>query len=193
MENENMEQVEVKNEGKVQEVENIEVDNAITENDSDKFTEEISKKIQSETDKVRTEYTKKIKALEEQLKELQPVEPTEEEKALQDKLQALEQKEKEIAKKEMEIKVAETLSKNGLPQQLNKYLSIEEVQDVESYLQEFKEIINSQIANSNSTYKPNNHKGQSESISKDQFAKMSYSDRLNLFKTNEELYKQLSK
>lgn len=120
-------------------------------------------------------------------------------KELQDKLQALEQKEKEIAKKEkeiarkeMELKLTETLNKNGLPQQLSKYLNIEGVEDVESYIKEVKEVLNIQLSNAN-TYKPNAHKGQTEGITKEQFNKMSYVDRLNLFKTNEELYKQLSK
>ena len=113
-------------------------------------------------------------------------------KELQDKLQALEQKEKEIARKEMELKLTETLNKNGLPQQLSKYLNIEGVEDVESYIKEVKEVLNIQLSNAN-TYKPNAHKGQTEGITKEQFNKMSYVDRLNLFKTNEELYKQLSK
>lgn len=169
------------NEGKVQEVKS-----AVPQNDS-----ELSKKIQSAEDRVRTEYTKKIKALEEQLKELQPKELSTEEKALQDKLQALEQKEKEIARKEMELKVSETLKNNGLPQQLSKYLNLQGVEDVESYLGEIKEVLNIQL--STNTYKPNAHKGTTEGITKEQFNRMSYVDRLNLFKNNEELYKQLSK
>ncbi len=180
MENlENMEQV-TQNEGKVQEKES-----AVIENDS-----ELSKKIQSAEDRVRTEYSKKIKALEEQLKELQPKELSTEEKAFQDKLQALEQKEKEIARKEMEIKVSETLKNNGLDAQLSKYLNLQGVEDIESYIKEIKEVLNIQL--STNTYKPNAHKG-TEGITKEQFNKMSYADRLNLFKNNEELYKQLSK
>ena len=181
MENlENMEQV-TQNEEKVKEVADPK------DNDT-----ELIKKIQSAEDRVRTKYIKKIKALEEQLKELKPKELSAEEKALQDKLKALEQREKEIARKEMEIKVSETLRKNGLDAQLSKYLNLQGVEDVESYIKEIKEVLNSQFSNTN-IYKPNAHKRQTEGITKEQFNKMSYVDRLNLFKTNEELYKQLSK
>jgi hypothetical protein len=118
-------------------------------------------------------------------------------KELQDKLQALKKrekelakKEKEIARKEMEIKVSETLRKNGLDAKLGKYLNIEGVEDVEGYVKEIKEVLGSQMQQ---TYKPNAHKGTTEGITKEQFNKMSYADRLNLFKNNKELYEQLSK
>lgn len=180
MENlENMEQV-TQNEGKVKEVADPK------DNDT-----ELIKKIQSAEDRVRTKYIKKIKALEEQLKELKPKELSAEEKALQDKLQALEQREKEIARREMELKVCETLRKNGLDAQLSKYLNLQGVEDIESYIQEIKAVLGSQL--STNTYKPNAHKGQTEGITKEQFNRMSYVDRLNLFKSNEELYRQLSK
>src|SRR3712207_5477538 len=92
------------------------------------FTEEeVNKLKQSAEDKVRTEYTKRIKALESELKEYKPKTLTEEEKSLQDKLKAIEDKEKELAKKEMEFKMAETLENNGLTKQLAKYLNLQGV------------------------------------------------------------------
>lgn len=74
------------------------------------FTEEeVNKLKQSAEDKVRTEYTKRIKALESELKEYKPKTLTDEEKALQDKIKALEDKEKELEFKERNIKLQDTL------------------------------------------------------------------------------------
>lgn len=157
------------------------------------FTEEeVNKLKQSAEDKVRTEYTKRIKALENELTELRPKTLTDEEKALQDKIKALEDKEKELEFKERNIKLQDTLKNNGLDRQLAKYLNLQGVEDIESYVGEVADVLKSQTKNSN-TYKPNTHKSKDNSITKEQFSKMSYADRLNLFKTNEELYKQLSK
>ncbi|WP_373845618.1 DUF4355 domain-containing protein, partial [Clostridium sp.] len=98
------------------------------------FTEEeVLRKLQSETDRVRTEYTKKIKDMENKIKELTPVEKTPEQIELEQRIKALEDKEKEISKKELELKVSETLENNGLPKQLSKYLNLG-TDDVESYV-----------------------------------------------------------
>lgn len=182
-------------ENQVETVETVEneVENVEEVKETRTFTEEeVNKLKQSAEDKVRTEYTKRIKALESELKEYKPRTLTDEEKALQDKIKALEDKEKELEFKERNIKLQDTLKNNGLDAQLAKYLNLQGVQDIESYVGEVAEVLKTQIKNSN-TYKPNAHKSEDNSITKAQFSKMSYADRLNLFKTNEELYKQLSK
>ncbi|WP_052113122.1 hypothetical protein [Clostridium novyi] len=172
------------------EVENVEVEQV---EETKTFTEEeVNKLKQSAEDKVRTEYSKRIKALESELEEFRPKTPTNEEKALQDKIKALEDKEKELEFKERNIKLQDTLKNNGLDGQLAKYLNLQGVEDIESYVGEVSEVLKTQINKSN-TYKPNTHKSKDNSITKSQFSKMSYADRLNLFKTNEALYKQLSK
>ncbi|KEI79757.1 hypothetical protein N452_14640 [Clostridium botulinum A2 117] len=156
------------------------------------FTEEeVNKLKQSETDRVRTEYSKKIKAMENKIKELTPVEKTESEIELENRVQALEQKEKEIQAKEIQFKVAETLENNGLNKQLAKYLNVQGVEDLESYITEVKETLNNQLLNN--SFKPSNHNNAKEVVSKEQFNKMSYIERQELYRENKELYKKLSK
>lgn len=160
------------------------------------FTEEeVLKKLQSETDKVRTEYSKKIKEMENKIKELSPVEKTQAELDLENRIKSLEDKEKEIQAKELELKVAETLENNGLTKQLSKYLNLQGVEDIESYVKEVSEVLSKHLADTslNNTYKPNKHTATKDVITKEQFNKMSYMERLNIFKTNEELYNKLNK
>jgi len=149
---------------------------------------EVNKKLQSETDRVRTEYSKKIKAYEEELIQLRPKTLTEEEKALQEKSQALENKEKELMQKEKLSTLTTKLQDQGLPQQLSKYLI--GVEDVETEISGLKEMFNGLVLDN--SFKPNNHTSQKEVITKEQFKKMSYIERLNLFNSNEELFKKLS-
>lgn len=151
----------------------------------------VQKVLQSETDKVRTDYTKKVKSLEEELATLKPDEKTEEEKALEQRLKALEDKEKEIAKKEMEFKISETLQNNGLPKQLAKYLNTQGAEDLESYLGEVKEILNNHILDG--SFKPEKHnKNSNTGITKEQFNKMTYAERAELYNTNADLYNRLT-
>lgn len=154
-----------------------------------KLTEEqlqgVNKVIQSETDKVRTEYSKKIKELESKL----PVEPTEEEKALQERIKALEERERAIAQKEFETELQGKLKDKGLNEQLAKYLNVEGVEDLETYLEEVAKVVGNQIEG----YKPRGHEGNSTKITKEQFSKMSYVERMNLFENNRALYDALSK
>lgn len=160
------------------------------------FTEEeVNKKLQSETDRVRTEYSKKIKEYEEKLKELTPATKSDAELEIEARLKALEDKEREVQAKELELKVSETLENNGLPKQLAKYINIQGAEDLESYLGEVKEVLSKHLADTslNNTYKPNKHTATKDMITKEQFNKMSYMERLNIFKTNEELYNKLNK
>ncbi|WP_195964645.1 hypothetical protein [Clostridium cuniculi] len=153
-----------------------------------KLTEEqlqgVNKVIQSETDKVRTEYSKKIKELESKL----PVEPSEEEKAFQERIKALEERERAIAQKEFETELQGKLKDKGLNEQLSKYLNVQGVEDLETYLEEVAKVIGNQIEG----YKPRGHESN-VGVTKEQFSKMSYVERMNLFETNRQLYDTLSK
>lgn len=146
--------------------------------------EGVQKILQSETDKVRTEYSKKIKELEAKL----PVEPTEEEKALQERIKALDEREKALAKKEFETELQGKLKDKGLNEQLSRYLNVQGVEDLETYLEEVAKVIGNQIEG----YKPRGHESN-VGVTKEQFSKMSYVERMNLFETNRQLYDTLSK
>lgn len=152
--------------------------------------EELQKKVQSAEDRIRTEYSKKIKTLEEELKRLKPKEKTEAEIELEKRIQALENKEKELQKKELEIQVSKTLENNGLPSQLANFIKMEGVEDVESYLTEIKEVLNKHLVNN--SYKPKNHSSNKTSITKEQFKKMSLLEKQKLYRENEALYNKLA-
>ena len=155
------------------------------------FTEEeLQKKVQSAEDRVRTEYSKKVKELEQELKGLKPKEKTEAEIELEERIKALEDKEKELQKKELELKVSKTLENNGLPSQLAKYLNTTGVEDVESYLGEIKEVLNKHLVDN--SFKPKDHAGNKTSITKEQFKKMSLIQKQELYKENEALYNKLA-
>ena len=145
----------------------------------------VSKLIQSETDKVRTEYSTKIKELE----KYKPIEKSESEIALEERLKALETKEQELNKRERLDKVSNTLKEKGLNSELAKYINVADDVDLETYINDIAKVIGEQA-----TYVPN--KGNSKAngnITKADFSKMNYSERTNLYNTNKELYDILSK
>lgn len=173
--------------------EEIKQEDTKTDNIKTYTEEEVTKllkaKLQSETDKVRTEYSKKLKDKDDELNKYKPKEKSETEIELENRLKVIEDKEKEVSKKERLLNISDELEKQGLPKQLNKYLL--EVKDTATEINSLKEIFNnSKLDNS---YKPSSHNSQKDSITKEQFLKMGYADRLNLFKSNKELYNRLSK
>ncbi|EPY6472011.1 hypothetical protein ACWO4B_002682 [Clostridium sporogenes] len=175
----------------VTDVQEKEISQEVEKEEVKTFTEEeVNKLKQSAEDRVRTEYSKKLKQMEEELKELKPKEKTQAELDMEARIKALEDKEKEVQAKERQLKIAETLEKNGLPKQLSKYLNIVGANDVESCITEIKETLNKQLLNS--SFKPQNHNSNKEKISKEDFNKMSYMERQKLYETNKELYNKLS-
>ncbi|CDI50393.1 capsid assembly scaffolding protein Gp46 family protein [Clostridium tetani] len=160
--------------------------NQTTEERTTFTEEELQKKVQSAEDKVRTEYSKKIKALEQELEAFKPNAEIE----LEERIKKLENKEKELQAKELKLKVSKTLESNGLPTQLANFIQMEGVEDVESYLGEVKEVLNKHLVDN--SYKPKNHAGNKNSITKEQFKKMSLIQKQELYKENEALYLKLA-
>ena len=152
---------------------------------ADDVKENVTKLIQSETDKVRTEYTKQIKDLE----KYKPIEKTEEEITLEERLKALETKEQELNKRERLDKVSNTLKEKGLNSELAKYINVADDVDLETYINDIAKVIGEQAS-----FVPT--KGNTKAngnITKADFSKMNYSERTNLYNTNKELYDILSK
>ena len=137
--------------------------------------EELSKRVQSETDKVRTQYVQKIKDLEGKL----PVEKSEQELAL-------ETKERELKQLEKSLTVKSVLQKNNLPENLAKYLDFEDAEEFES---ELSEIINKQMLQT--SYKPETHK-TNQGITREEFRNMNYEERVALSESNPTLFQALS-
>lgn len=144
--------------------------------------EDVEKIIQSESDKVRTKYNKQIKALEEELQTLRPITPSKEEIALKERIEALN-------KKELEFRVMENLENKGLNKQLVKYLNIQGAdEDLETYLEEFAEVIKKQTNN----FIPKDHNSKKMAISKEEFNKMSYLQKQDLYVKDKDLYNKLN-
>lgn len=138
--------------------------------------EEFDKAIQSAEDKIRTDYSKKIRELEDKLP------PQKTEKELE-----LETKEKELLAKEREYKIKDMLELNQLPTGLSKYISAE---DIDVAGKEIATILNEYLLNN--SHKPKKHNNGGDTVTKDQFKNMNYSERMKLEQTNPELYKKLS-
>lgn len=144
---------------------------------------------QSEGDKVRTDYSKKMKLVEDELVKYKPVTKTEGELALDVRLKALEDKEKELLNREKLTSINTKLTEQGLPSQFSKYLQNSE--NVETEITSLKEMFNS--FKIDGSFKPNTHGSGAESITKEKFNKMGYGEKSALYKSNPDLYERLSK
>lgn len=142
--------------------------------------------VQGECDALRSEYSAKIKDLE----QYKPVEKSQAEIALEERLKALEDREKAIAEREAEEQFTTKFKEKGLPSQLAKYFNKQGVEDVETYLNEVVNVFNE--LQLNNSFKPTEHKSNKDVITKEQFKAMSYSERVNLMQTNRPLYDKLS-
>lgn len=149
--------------------------------------EGVKKLIQGEGDRVRTEYTTKLKELQAKL----PKEKSKEEITLESRLKTLEDKENELNKRERLNKVSSKLKEKGLNEELSKYLNIGDIEGdgLNTYLDDVVKV----LGVGSNAYKPSNHATSTSAITKEQFKNMDYTERTNLYTTNKTLYDQLSK
>ena len=129
------------------------------------------KAIQSAEDKLRTSYSAKIKELESKL----PHEKTDEEKDYEQRLSALEAKEKKIA-------LQESLASNKLDNSFADYLR-DDV-DIDKFGTVIDNLVNTRLAQTG--FRPSGHTAN-VGISKDQWAKMNYSEKQEFYNSNPEL------
>ena len=130
-----------------------------------------AKAIQSAEDKLRTTYSAKIKDLESKL----PHEKSDAEKDYEQRLAALEAKEKKIA-------LQESLANKKLDNSFADYLK-DDV-DIDKFGTVIDNLVNSRLAATG--FKPNGHTANVE-ISKDQWKKMTYSQKQEFYNSNPEL------
>ena len=155
---------------------------------TDETKAQVEKLIQSETDRVRTEYSQTLKTVNEELSQYKPKEKSDAEKALEDRISALEAKEKELANKEKAMTIANKLKEKELPEGLAKYLSVGD--DVDKAIDEVGALFGNYFLNGSN--KPSNHT-TNKGITKKDFQKMSYMERTKLFQENPTLYEALNK
>lgn len=113
--------------------------------------EEVQKMIQSETDKIRTDYSKKLKDKDRELEDLQKSKMTEEEKAKfeLEKLQNdLSEKEKAIQLRELTIKTVDLLKENDIPLEFRNFLIGQDEESTAEKVRQFKELWSSEIQKS---------------------------------------------
>lgn len=135
--------------------------------------------LQSEGDKIRTKYNKQIKELEAKI----PKEKTEEELAY-------EKEKTDFEREKAQFNLQKQLSDKGLDSQLAKYINVQGVEDLETYISEIADVMGKQATQ---TFKPSSHANNNGGITKEQFNTMTYNERMNLYNTNKSLYDILSK
>ncbi len=147
--------------------------------------DELNKKIQSETDKLRNQYSKQIKELEAKVKELTPVQKSEAELDLEKRLAAVEAREKAAT-------LNDSLKANGISNEMAKYLK-DDV-DVSALAETFKKIVGTAVDErlTEDGFVPTGHKSGNP-LTKDDFKKMNMSEKERLYAENPDLYKSLSR
>lgn len=145
--------------------------------------DDFNKKIQGEADRVRTEYSKKLKELETKVKELTPIEKTEAEIDFENRLANLEAKEKKMA-------LMDSLTENGVSHEFADYFKSDA--DIKAFANIYKSVIEKEVQRkiTKNGYVPENHKAGT-TLTKEDFAQMNMSEKEQLFSENPELYKTL--
>ncbi|MCM3160994.1 DUF4355 domain-containing protein [Metabacillus litoralis] len=167
--------------------------------DKVEFTkDDITKLIQSEVDKVRTDYSKKLKDKDKELDTLKREKMTEEEKQKLDNENLL--KENEALKKDkLGYFALENIVSQGLPAEAKEFVVGDDEATTLDKITAFKTMFDNAVtAKVNEAYKNNgsDHKkgnSSSGSITKEQFMSMSAVERTKIYNENPELYKQLMK
>lgn len=151
------------------------------------YTEdEVDKKVQSECDKLRTTYSKQIKDLQEQIKKLSPVEKTQAEIEIEERLAKLEASENEIKIQKNRLELQEKLSVNGLDKTLADYLKDDVDVDKVSALVE--DIVKTKMKASG--YVPSDHSSD-DKVTPEEFKKWSYSKKEKFAQEHPDSFKRL--
>lgn len=136
--------------------------------------EKLSKLIQSETDKVRTDYSQKLKLANEEVEKFKPKVPTPE------------QQEYENTKKELtQLKFAMKLKEIGVSDDLAKYLKSDiDLEDFGKFYKGFNAQKQDYVAKKHI---------ENAGVTKEQFKKMTIAEKTKIYNENPELYAQLRK
>lgn len=134
----------------------------------------LSKLIQSETDKVRTDYSQRLKLANEEIEKFKPKNPTPE------------QQEYENTKKELnQLKFAMKLKEIGVSDDLAKYLKSDiDLEDFGKFYKGFNAQKQDYVAKKHV---------ENAGVTKEQFKKMTIAEKTKLYNENPELYAQLRK
>ncbi len=153
------------------------------------YTEdEVSKKIQSAEDKLRTSYSKQIKDLQEQIKKLSPVEKSESEIAIENRLAELEKAQEEVNAQKAFLSLQDTLQSKGIQKSLATFLKADV--DVDAFVTAFNASMKE--VTKTTGYVPDSHNA-GDKITAEEFRNWSYDQRAELYTKNPTLYQKLVK
>lgn len=147
---------------------------------------EYDKAIQSAEDRMRTKYSKSIKALEDKVAELTPVAKTDAEVAFEKRLADLERKEKENEAKEKYLGLKTFLQSHNIDTDIADFIAPDV--DVDALGTVIEKVISSRMAAEG--YKPSGHQSN-QPLSKDEYNSMSYDERAELYRRDPEGWKRL--
>nr|UVM94602.1 MAG: protein of unknown function DUF4355 [Bacteriophage sp.]UVX80441.1 MAG: protein of unknown function DUF4355 [Bacteriophage sp.]DAX12440.1 MAG TPA: protein of unknown function (DUF4355) [Caudoviricetes sp.] len=148
---------------------------------------DFDKAIQSAEDKLRGKYSKEIKELKDKIQELTPVQKSQAEIDLENRIAALEESERNIAAQKRRLDVQENLSNKGVDKALVDYLKDDA--DVDALVNIIDGIVKSRMKSNG--YVPTEHSSD-EKVTPEEFKKMTYSQKLELSERSPELFKRLS-
>lgn len=126
-----------------------------------------------------------IKPIQDELEGLRPKQKTQAELELEARIKALEDREKAILEKEQAEQFKANVKEKGISEQLVPYLKNDIDIDVFAGVMKELQLASSFVPNSPSTE-------PTGGITKEQFQKMGYSERVQLMETNKALYDKLS-
>lgn len=147
---------------------------------------EFEKAIQSAEDKVRGKLSKEINTLKDKVKELSPVEKSQAEIELENRIAALEESEKNVAEQKRKLEFQENLTNKGLDKSLVDFLKDDT--DVDALVSVIDTIVKSRMKSNG--YVPTEHSSD-DKISQEEFNKMTYSQKADLQEKSPELFKRL--
>lgn len=160
----------------------VNAENSVTMSKAD-----FNKAIQSAEDKLRGKYSKEIKELKDKIQELTPVQKSQAEIDLENRIAALEESERNIAAQKRRLDVQENLSNKGVDKALVDYLKDDA--DVDALVNIIDGIVKSRMKSNG--YVPTEHSSD-EKVTPEEFKKMTYSQKLELSERSPELFKRLS-
>ncbi len=151
------------------------------------FTQEdVDKRVQSECDKLRTKYVKEIKDLQEQVKKLSPVEKSESEIAIENRLAELEKAQAEVNAQKVFLSLQDNLQGKGIDKTLATFLKADV--DVDAFVTAFNNAMKE--VTKDKGYVPDSHNA-GDKITAEEWGKMKYSEKVDIMNKSPELYKRL--
>lgn len=146
---------------------------------------DFDKAIQSAEDRVRGKMSKTIKELQEKVKELTPVEKTQDQIDLENRIAALEKSEKDVAAQKKRLDIQEQLSGKGIDKSMVDFLRADA--DLEAFSDLIDTITKTRMKSSG--YVPGEHTSD-DKITPEDFKKMTYSEKVNFSQAHPEAYKR---